>query len=130
MLLAFSFETYAEDMDGGNICILCREACEENEKLIKLEDWEKLKQQACKWKNLDKYGEVFDTVDWQAGPISLLWHKGCKREICGERKLQQAINRKRKSDECAIQELDEVERGRSPVPLPKSESQRDKVSAL
>ena len=86
-------------MDEENVknCILCYQPCDELEKAIKAVDWENLKVKvSSKWKELDKYSDVYDSVDWAEGSAGHVWHKSCKIEICGERKPQQALNRKRK----------------------------------
>ena len=73
-------------MDEKNVknCILCCQLCGELEKAIKAVDWEKLKVKASKWKGLDKYSNVYDSVDWEEGSVGLVWHKSCKIEICGK----------------------------------------------
>ena len=85
-------------MEEGQICILCNKTCEEKAKVVRIEDWEKLKDIAYNWKSLDNYGEVYETVEWESGPANKFWHADCKREVCGTRKLDQARKRKRKSD--------------------------------
>ena len=49
----------------------------------KVADWKNLK--VSKWKELDKYCNVKDSVDWEEGSAGLAWHKSCKIEICGEK---------------------------------------------
>ena len=90
-------------MDEENVknCILCCQQCEE---LVKTVDWENLKIKGSKWKGLDKYSNVYDSVDWEEGSAGFVWHKSCEIEICGERKLQQALNRKRKNDVNAVKQ--------------------------
>ena len=90
-------------MEEGHICILCNKTCEEKAKEVRIEDWEKLKDTAYNWKSLDKYAEVYETVEWESGPADKFWHADCKREICGTRKLDQARKRKRKSDDKAAE---------------------------
>ena len=99
-----------------NICILCKETCVEREKFIQKEDWDKLRDKELEWKGLDKYGDVCETVDWETDPAGKLWHKACKREICGERKLEQAKTRKRKSDERVSKIVEEKKSNNDPVP--------------
>ena len=53
---------------------------------IRAVDWENLKVKASKWKGLDKYSHVYDSVVWEEGSTGR--RKSCKIEICGERKLQ------------------------------------------
>ena len=78
-------------------CILCTKPCDEKQKCPSDDDWCTFRENAEKWRGLDKYGTAADTVDWNSGPLGKLWHKSCKAELSGERKLQQAIRRKEKS---------------------------------
>ena len=70
--------------------------CEEKQKYLNNEDWNNFLINAFKWKGLDKFGTVAEAVEWSDGPIGKYWHRNCKSILCGERKLQQAINRKNK----------------------------------
>ena len=113
------------------ICILCGKPCKENEKRIKKEDWTKLKHKSLEWKGLDKYNEVFDSVDWGCEGRGLFWHKMCKCDICGERPLAQAISRKRKIEE-TIQKVEEEEKkeNKNPTPPPTRKSTRQSVGTV
>ena len=66
-----------------------------NRNAIKAVDWKN-----SKWKVLDKYSNVYGSVDWEEGSAGLVWHKSCKVEVCREREwereLQQALDRKKK----------------------------------
>lgn len=88
----------AKKQTRGNegICILCNSFCDEKQKEPQPGDWKKFQEYATKWRGLDKYGQVADTVDWDTGPIGKLWHKNCRAELGGDRKLQQAIKRSTK----------------------------------
>ena len=97
------------DSIGINICILCKKECSEKQKLISEKDWLYLKNVAEKWKPLDKYNDVYDSVNWECCSTGQFWHSNCKREICGQRKLEQAITRKRKRDESDNMSQDLVE---------------------
>ena len=77
-------------------CILCYQLCNEKQKFPNESDWKIFQCNARKWRGLDKFGTVADTVDWNSGPDGKLWHKICKLNICTEKKLQQAIKRKEK----------------------------------
>ena len=59
-------------------------------------DWKTFQCNARKWRGVDKFGTVADTVDWNSVPDGKLWHKICKLNICTDQKLQRAINRKEK----------------------------------
>ena len=43
-----------------------------------------------------------------------MWHKSCKIEICRERKLQQALNRKRKKDANAVKQEVQIQHPSAP----------------
>ena len=64
-------------MDEENVknCILSCQPCDELEKAIKAVDLENLKVKASKWKGIDKYSNVYDSVDWEEGSAGLVWHK-------------------------------------------------------
>ena len=85
-----------------NHCILCNDPCDEKQKCPKPEDWLQFKANAIKWRGLDKYGMAADTIDWDSGPEGKFWHKGCKAELGGERKLNQAISRCRKNASAVV----------------------------
>ena len=53
-------------------CLMCCQPCDEFEKAIKTIDWENLKVKASKWKGLDKYSDVYDSVDWEEGYAGLV----------------------------------------------------------
>ena len=44
-------------------CILCGQPCDELEKAIKVVYWENLKVKGSKWKGVDKYSNVYNSVD-------------------------------------------------------------------
>ena len=103
-------------MDEENVenCILCCQPCDKLEKAIKVVDWENVEVKASKWKGSDKYSDVYDSFDWEEGSTGLVWHKSCKIEICGERKLQEALNRKRKNNTNAVKQEVQIERPSAP----------------
>ena len=93
---------------NGNQCILCNDFCDEKQKVPNPEHWYQFKENAIKWRGLDKYGTAADTIDWDSGPLGKYWHKSCKAELGGERKLNQAIARSRKvADEIVDEKADE-----------------------
>ena len=65
--------------------ILCYQPCDEIGKAIKAVDWKN-----SKWKGLDKYSNVYGSVDWEEGSAGYVWHKSCKVEICRERERERA----------------------------------------
>ena len=107
-------------------CILCCQPCDELEKTIKVVNWKNLKVKASKWKGLDKYNNVYESDDWEEGSAGLVWHKSCKIETCGERKLQQALKRKRKNDANAVKQEVQIEHS----PAPPSKTTRQNVGIV
>ena len=51
-------------------CVLqCGELCNEaTDTIISVESWENLKEKAQLWSGLDKFGDIYATVDWDNGP--------------------------------------------------------------
>ena len=85
-------------------CILCHDPCDEKQKLPQDEHWLQFKENVSKWRGLDKYGTAADSIEWDTGPLGKFWHKGCKAEVCGERKLKQAIARSKKVSQVVADE--------------------------
>ena len=85
-------------------CILCHDSCDEKQKLPQDEHWLQFKENVSKWRGLDKYGTAADSIEWDTGPLGKFWHKGCKAEVCGERKLKQAIARSKKVSQVVADE--------------------------
>ena len=81
---------------------------------------------ASQLKGLDKYSNVYCSVDWEEASVGLLWHNSCKIEICGERKLQQALNRKRKNDAKAVKAEVQIER----LSVPPGKATRQSVGVV
>ena len=77
-------------------CMLCDEPCYEKQKYPSPYDWEQFQIKASKWRGLDRYGGVSDDIDWDSGWLGKYWHMLYKADLCGERKLQQAIARSKK----------------------------------
>ena len=77
-----------------NTCILCNELCSENRSGFPADQWNSLKNTALKWKGLDKFGSVYDDVNWDNGSDGLFFHKvPCQLDFKSSRKLDQAKNR-------------------------------------
>jgi len=57
------------------------------------------------WRGLDKFGDVYATVDWDKGPGRQCVHNACKLTIWNAKKLEQAKRRQEKQvvDECHSQ---------------------------
>lgn len=52
---------------------------------------------AQQWHHLDRFGTVYDTVNWDAGPQNVFLYKICKITFCSKRHMQLSINRQDKS---------------------------------
>ena len=105
-------------------CILqCGTLCENNDNNslfnISLDRWETIKKQSKLWKGLDKFSDVFDSVDWDNGPAGKCMHDSCRLKIMTNKKLQQAIKRKEKQDKQSIHESEEASSSQSEEPMSK-----------
>lgn len=76
------------------ICILCNEECDEDKSNLSAEAWERMKDKAKDWKDLPKFGNVYDTINWEAGPNGVFFHKRCRTALASQRGLQQAVRKK------------------------------------
>ena len=88
-------ETDPVTVDQGS-CIICKQHCDEKHTNYSPTLWSEFQDLALKWKGLDKFHDLHDSVDWASGPEDKLWHRHCKANIASSRKLQQARNRKEK----------------------------------
>ena len=52
-----------------------------------------IKQKALLWSGLDKFGNVYATVDWDNGPAGQCVHDSCRLTLCNSKKLEQAKKR-------------------------------------
>lgn len=79
-------------------CILqCGEPSSEiPEAITSLESWEYVKKKAYLWRGLDRYGCIYDSVDWDNGPTGYYIHKICKLRIGTQKKLNEAKARQKK----------------------------------
>ena len=77
-------------------CVLCSLHFSNRETGNKItpERWLKIKDQTEKWKNLDKFGDVFTSIDWDSGSDERYMHKSCELDLFNERKLSFAVIRK------------------------------------
>ena len=48
--------------------IFCKKECNEDKSDYPTDSWNKLKAVELEWKGLDKYGNVFESVNWDNGP--------------------------------------------------------------
>ena len=83
--------------EGDGQCILCKVQCKEV-KSFNDTRWEKFKNAAEKWKGLDRYGGVYDTIDWGNRVVQeqLTLHRNCLFYLQTKKKLTQEQNRLKK----------------------------------
>ena len=75
-------------------CVLkCGRVCDAND-FISADRWGQLKSKSEKWKGLDRFGEIFDTTEWDNGPIGVYMHANCYLTLSSSRKLEQSGKRK------------------------------------
>ena len=81
--------------EGDGQCILCKVQCKEVKSFNDIR-WEKFKNAAEKWKGLDRYGGVYDTIDWgnQVVQEQLTFHRNCLSYLQTKKKLTQAKEEK------------------------------------
>ena len=70
----------------------CNALCNDTEGIGK-QQWETLKKHLEKWRGLDKFGELYDSVDWDAGPTGNYIHKSCGLKIASSQFLDLALKR-------------------------------------
>ena len=77
-------------------CVLCslNFSKQDTGNRITSERWLRIRNVAEKWKYLDKFGDVFTSVDWDSGSDGKFMHKSCELDLFNDRKLSQAIIRK------------------------------------
>ena len=76
--------------ENQNRCILYNEECDEDRSNLSPEAWDRLKDKAEEWKDLRKFGAVYYSADWEAGPKGTFFHKSCRASLGSQRKLDQA----------------------------------------
>ncbi|KAK7063262.1 hypothetical protein SK128_016857 [Halocaridina rubra] len=79
-------------------CVLqCGRPCDEViDSITSTEKWENLKTKALLWRGLDKFGDVYGTVDWDKGPVRQYVYDTCRLTLSSGKKLEKTINRQRK----------------------------------
>ena len=83
-------------------CIACGKNCSLKE-TIGQENWDALCTISEKWDGFDKYGDLYKSTDWDAGPANYYMHSSCYASICSPRTLKQAVNRKEKQQKAQKQ---------------------------
>jgi len=81
-------------------CIIqCGKLCDKaNDSISLIERWETIKQKALLWSDLDKFGNVYATVDWDNGPAGQCVHDLSRLTLCNSNKLEQAKKRHTQKD--------------------------------
>ena len=81
-------------------CVLqCGGMCCENTDAVRnLATWDNLKAKALLWRGLDKFGDIYATVDWDNGTGRHGVHKACKMTLWNGKKLDQAKIRQKKRE--------------------------------
>ena len=76
-------------------CCLCGQSCLTTDK-ITVGKWQKIKEKCRDWSGLDKFGDVFNTTQWEIGPENQHAHSSCYITLCSSVKLEQARYRLKK----------------------------------
>ena len=92
----------SEDSAVGS-CILCQLDCDEDRSNTGIQAWTNLQEHAKQWIGLDTFGSIHQDVVWENGPKGIYFHQSCKITLFSDRKLQQALSRKHKSETEAIE---------------------------
>uniref|UniRef100_UPI00358FA70A uncharacterized protein n=1 Tax=Myxine glutinosa TaxID=7769 RepID=UPI00358FA70A len=114
-------------------CVLqCGGLCNEATDVItSVESWENLKKKALLWSGLDKFGDVYATVNWDNGPGRQCVHKSCRLTLWNANKLEQAKTRQKKREvkECQSQSSS-VSEAFPPAASPPAKRLRSSVEGL
>ena len=76
-------------------CIICHQVCNEDKSTTTAESWETLRCHAKNWEGLDKFGTLYEKVQWENGPQGVYFHKLCRTKIASKVSLSQALKRKK-----------------------------------
>ena len=78
-------------------CVLqCGRRCNEaTDSISSIERWENIKEKALLWSGLDKFGNVYATVNWEKGPVGQYAHNTCRLTLWNSKKLEQAKERRK-----------------------------------
>ena len=87
-------------------CFLqCGELCTENDMSnITNEKWENMKSKSKDWRGLDKFGNLYESADWESGPAGKCIHKNCQLILRSKEKLEKAKKRKERADQHIAQQ--------------------------
>ena len=90
------------DEDRLNLqCVLqCNQPCTAADSLDHIRDskWNQIKEKSLQWKGLEKFGNVYDEVNWDIGPKGFYMHTSCHITLSSKRSWDQFQKRKVKSD--------------------------------
>ena len=116
-----------------SMCVLlCGNECKKGEKgsifEISQTSWNKIKGHAEKWRGLHKFTHVYDSVDWDSGPLGKCHHESCRMTLASERSLKQAINKKAKEEQHKRNEAQETSSEAEPVPDIEAEPRQTRSS--
>ena len=82
-------------------CLLqCGKPCESADSIVKMTQgaWEKLKLKSLNWKGCDRFGNAYDSVDWELGPHGKHLRASCRLDISNSDKLKKSKLRQQKQD--------------------------------
>ena len=84
----------SKDCGDDSIYILCNELCNEVRSFNDTQ-WKNFKKTSMQWKELDKYGGIYDGIDWEKSPIheQSIFHRKCVTCMQTSAMLTQAKNR-------------------------------------
>ena len=88
-------------------CLLnCGKPCESTDSIDNMTQgaWEKLKLKSLNWKGCDRFGNVYDSVDWELGPYGKHLHASCRLDISSSDKLKRSKLRQQKQEESSFHE--------------------------
>ena len=101
-------------------CFLCGELCNKGDRNcifdISQSRWDKFRTKAEEWKDLDRFTNVFESVDWDSGPQGKAHHEKCRITLNSSRALYQAKNRKEKPKN--VDHLEEIQEETEQDPEP------------
>lgn len=80
------------------LCALqCGKICDSEHKdtlfNISSDRWETVKNKSKLWQGLDKFGNLYNFLDWDKGPSGIYMHDSCRISLTSDRLLQQAVKR-------------------------------------
>ena len=77
------------------LCVLCGDPCDIVNNISSVK-WDNFRKKSELWQDLDIFGNVYTSVNWDNGPTGFSYHENCKIDFTSSRKLEQAFGRKDK----------------------------------